>query len=125
MEKFEIIISIAATLLGTLIPSAIALWTQIKAKRNAKTEAEAEKAKNAINAEIKRLVAGAEVSFEAIDKLLKNQNQTAGPMKKRDVISNLKTFCLENGYGWVDAEMDKAIEDEVAYTKVVNAKKTA
>ena len=123
MEKLQIIISIAATLVTTLIPSVVALWKAIKAKRAAQTEAAAEKAQNAINAEIKRLVAGAEVSFEAIDKLLKAQHQTAGPMKKRDVVSNLKTFCLENGFGWDDAAMDKAIEDEVAFTKVVNAKK--
>ena len=123
MEKLQIMISIAATLVTTLIPSAIALWTQIKAKRAAKTEAEAEKAKNAINAEIKRLVAGAEVSFEAIDKLLKAQHQSAGSMKKENVVANLKTVCLENGFGWDGEAMDKAIEDEVEYTKAVNAKK--
>lgn len=123
MEKLQLIIAIASTLVTTLIPSLIALVGQIKAKHNAKTEAEKEKAKNAIAAELKRLVANAEVSFSAIDGLLKAQHQSAGAMKKRDVVTNLKTFCLENGYGWDDAEMDKAIEDEVAYTKVVNAKK--
>lgn len=122
MEKLQIVLSIVATLVGTLIPSIIALVAAIKAKRKATTEAEAEKAKNAIVAETKRLVASAEVSFEAIDQLLKAKGQTAGSMKKRDVVANLKTFCLENGYGWDEAAMDKAIEDEVAYTNVVNAK---
>ena len=124
MENLQIIISVAATLVTTLIPSAIALCKAIKDKKNAKSEAESEKAKNAIVAEIKRLVAAAEVSFEAIDKVLKAQHQTAGTMKKRDVVTNLKAFCLENGYPWDDAEMDAAIEAEVAFTKVVNAKKT-
>ena len=30
--------------------------------------------------------------------------------------------CLEKGFAWNEAEMDKAIEDEVAFTKSVNAK---
>lgn len=123
MEKLELIIAIASTLVGTLIPSLIALVGQIKAKHNAKTEAEKAKADNAIQAELKRLVAGAEVSFAPVDALLKAQHQSAGSMKKRDVKTNLKTFCLENGYAWDDAAMDAAIEEEVAYTKVVNAKK--
>lgn len=123
MEKLELIIAIASTLATTLFPSIIALVKAIKAKHHAKTEAEAAKAENAINAELKRLVANAEVSFTAIDGLLKAQHQSAGPMKKRDVITNLKTFCLENGYAWDEAAMDAAIEAEVAYTKVVNAKK--
>ncbi len=122
METIYIIISIVATLVTTLLPSIIALINACKAKHNAKTEAEAEKAKNAINAEIKNLVANAEVSFADIDKILKSQNRSAGRMKNRDVIVNLKAFCLENGYAWDDEAMKKAVEDEVAYTKTVNAK---
>lgn len=123
MVKLQILVSIAATFVTTLVPSVIALWKLIKAKKNAKTEAEKEKAQNAINAELKRLVANAEVTFAPIDLLLKAQGDSAGSMKKRDVIANLKTFCLENGFAWDDETMDKAVEDEVAYTKVVNAKK--
>lgn len=136
MEKLYIIY-ILILIVSTLVSSGLALWKTLKDKKKAKeeaataktekekaeAEAKLEAAKNAVNAEIKRLVAGAEVSFEAIDKLLKAQHQTAGPMKKRDVVTNLKTFCLENGFDWDDAAMDKAIEDEVAYTKVVNGKK--
>ena len=122
METVRTIIAIVATLVTTLVPSIIALCKAIKAKKNATTEADAEKAKNAITAEIKRLVANAEVSFAAIDKMLKQQNGSAGAMKKRDVVIALKAFCLENGYAWDNAAMDAAIEDEVAFTKTVNAK---
>lgn len=122
MAKFEILLSVAVTFVTTVVPSAIALWKSIKAKKNAKTEAEKERAKNAIATELKRLVENAEVTFAPIDRLLKAQNQSAGSMKKRDVIANLKTFCLENGFAWDDEAMDKAIEDEVAYTKAVNSK---
>ena len=122
MGKIEILVSVAVTFVTTVIPSVLALLTAIKSRKGAKTEAEKERAKNAIATELKRLVANAEISFAPIDRLLKAQSQSAGSMKKRDVIANLKTFCLENGFAWDDEAMDKAIEDEVAYTKVVNSK---
>ena len=122
METIRIIITVAATLVTTFVPSIVALIKAIKDKKAAKTEAEAEKAKNAIAVEIKNLVQNAETSFAAIDKVLKSQGSTAGPMKKRDVVIALKAFCLENGYAWNDEEMNAAVEKEVAFTKSVNAK---
>lgn len=102
------------------VVNAVIAW--VKAIKNG-NKAKAEEAKNAINAEIKKLVANAEVTFEAWDKSLKASGTgTAGNMKKRDVVMALKTFCLEKGFAWNEAEMDKAIEDEVAFTKSVNAK---
>lgn len=123
METINIIISIAATLVTTLIPSAIALVKALKAKRNAQTEAASEKAQNAINAEAKKLVAGAEVGLAAIDKLLKANNcGTAGAMKKHDTKRDLKVFCLENGIPWDEEKMDKVIENEIEFSRIVNAK---
>ena len=123
MQTLYIIVSIAATLVTTFVPSIIALVKALKAKNSAQTTASSEQATNAINAEVKRLVQNAEISLEAIDKILKaNNSGTAGKMKKRDVVMELKTFCLENGYAWNDAEMNELIEKEVAYTKAVNAK---
>jgi hypothetical protein len=122
MEIVRTLIAVVATLLTTIIPSAIALFKAIKAKRNAQTLAEQEKAKNAIVAEIKRLVENAEVSFKSIDAMLKQRGESAGSMKKRDVVIALKAFCLENGYAWDDAAMNEAIEAEVAFTKAVNSK---
>lgn len=107
---------------GVGVVNAVIAW--IKAIKNGNT-AKAEQAKNAINAEIKKLVANAEVTYEAWDKSLKASGTgTAGNMKKRDVVMALKTFCLENGFAWNEAEMDKAIEEEVAFTKSVNAKES-
>lgn len=123
METMNIIISITATLVTTLIPSILKIGALAKAKKNAQTETAAEKAKNAINAEAKKLVAGAEVGLAAIDKLLKANNcGTAGAMKKHDAVRDLKVFCLENGYGWNDEEMNAVIENEIEFSKVVNAK---
>ena len=120
METMINIISLVIA--GVGVANAIVGW--IMAIKNGNT-VKAEKAKNAINAEIKKLVANAEVTFEAWDKSLKASGTgTAGNMKKRDVVMALKTFCLEKGFAWNETEMDKAIEEEVAYTKSVNAKET-
>lgn len=118
MENIYNIISIVVA--GVGVVNGIIAW--FKAYKNGNI-AKAEQAKNAINAEIKRLVACAEVTYEAWDKSLKAQGTgSAGGMKKSFVVTGLKTFCLDNKYAWNEAEMDKAIEDEVAFTKAVNAK---
>ena len=118
MENVFNIISIVVA--GVGVVNGVVAW--FKAVKNGNA-AKAEKAKNAINAEIKRLVANAEVTYEAWDKSLKASGAgSAGNMKKDSVVTGLKTFCLENNYDWNAAEMDKAIEDEVAFTKAVNAK---
>lgn len=122
MEMLETIIAIVATLLTSLVPTVLALAKAIKAKKAAQTEAELERAKNAITAEIKRLVEEAEISFKSIDAMLKQRNESAGTMKKKSVVSDLKAFCLENGYAWDDAAMNEQIEAAVAFTKAVNAK---
>ena len=118
MEMIYNFIGIALGVIS-LVNACIAWYKAIKNGNKAK----AEQAKNAISAEIKKLVANAEVTFEAWDKSLKASGTgTAGGMKKRDVVMALKTFCLEKGYAWNEAEMNEAIEAEVAFTKAVNAK---
>lgn len=119
----ELIFNVIAIIVsvGSVINSIIA-WIKAIKNGNAKKVAEAQ---NAINAEIKKLVENAEVTYEAWDKSLKTSGTgTAGNMKKRDVVMALKTYCLENGFAWNEAEMDRAIEAEVAFTKAVNAKES-
>lgn len=106
----------------TAIPFIVALVKAIKAKKAAKTEAEKEAAQNAINAQIKALVQTAEVTYKEFDKVLKGQGSSAGVMKKQFVLTDLKSFCLENGYEWNEETASKAIDEEVAFTKTVNAK---
>ena len=117
----EQIYSIIALIVGVIsLVNAVIAWC--KAIKNGNT-AKAETAKNAINAEIKKLVANAEVAYDAWDKSLKATGAgTAGAMKKSFVMMAIKTFCLENGFAWNEEAIDKAIEAEVAYTKTVNAK---
>ena len=101
--------------LSTTIPFIIKLF-------KARTVAEKAQAANAIITETKRLVAEAEATYREIDAMMKRTNSSAGGLKKAYVVNALKAFCLENGYAWNAAEMDEAIESEVAYTKTVNAK---
>lgn len=112
-----------AWVLLTGIPATHTIIKNVRAYRNAKTEAERATAENAIVAETKRLVAEAEVLYATTDALLKRDTSTsAGGVKKAYVTQALKTFCLENGYSWTSEDIDAAIEAEVAYTKTVNAK---
>lgn len=118
MENIFNIVWLIITAISLL--NGIIAWSKAYKNGNA---TEAEKAKNAINAEIKKLVANAEVTYEAWDKSLKASGTgTAGNMKKSFVMMAIKTFCLENGFTWNEEAIDKAVEDEVAYTKTVNAK---
>lgn len=126
MEIVRTILAIVATLVTTLVPSIIALVNAIKEKKTAQSVADSEHAQNAIYTEIKRLVENAEIAFAEIDKLMKANNiGTAGSMKKHNVVMELKAFCLEHGYAWDDAKMDAAIENEIAFSKTVNAKTNA
>lgn len=109
-------------ILVTGIPATLTIIKNVKAYRTAKTEAERANAQNAIVAETKRLVAEAEVLYAETNAMLKRNNSSAGGLKKGYVVNALKAFCLEHGFPWSAAELDKAIEEEVAYTKTVNAK---
>ena len=124
-------------LLVTGIPSIITIVRNaktIKAEREAakvakteqekaEAEARAEAAKNEIYLEIKRLVADAEAKYEDVNTFLKQNEKSAGTLKKAYVETAIKAFCLENGFAFNMTDLDKIIEDEVAYTKTVNAKK--
>ena len=123
MEAMHIIISVAATLVTTLIPSGIALWRSIKACKAAKGEAAKEKAEADLLATAKGFIAAAEVAFEGFDKTMKSQGSSAGAMKKDTVFNKLQAYALQNGYAFdVDAWSAK-IDELVAYTKSVNIKK--
>jgi hypothetical protein len=123
MEFIHIIISIAATLVTTLIPASIALWRALKACKTAKTEAAKEKADADLLATAKGFIAAAEVAFDAFDKTLKAQGSSAGAMKKDTVFNKLQAYALQNGYSFNVDEWSAKIDELVAYTKSVNVKK--
>lgn len=122
MQTMYIIISIVATLVGTIIPAGIALITSIKARVKAQTEAEKEKATADLLATGQAFIQVAEESFASFDKMLKTQGSSAGAMKKENVLTKLQAYALQKGYEF-DAEYWSAKIDEiVAFTREVNGK---
>lgn len=118
-----IIISIVATLITTTIPAAIALIKSIEARKNAQTDAEREKADSDLLETAKGFIAAAEVAFDGFDKMMKAQGSSAGAMKKDTVFTKLQAYALQNGYDFDADEWNEKIDELVAFTKSVNAKK--
>lgn len=122
MTKIEMIIAAATTLLTTVGAFLTALLKSMKGKKSIKSSYEQEVAVNAINAEIERLVKTTEVAYSTIDKVLKLNNESAGSLKKRDVLLSLHDFCLDRGFAWDEDAMSAAIDSKVDFTKTVNHK---
>ena len=93
------------------------------ARKAAETDAAKEKADSDLLATAKGFIASAEVAFEAFDKTLKAQGSSAGAMKKDTVFNKLQAYALQNGYNFDVDEWSKKIDELVAFTKSVNAKK--
>lgn len=126
MEIIKIIITIASFLLtfaGTVTPLVIKLNKANKERKAAKTEAEREKALNDMYATAQDLVKSAEAAFAGFDAVMKQQNSSAGAMKKENVTTKLQAYALTHGYEY-DAEFWSAKIDEiVAFTRRVNSSK--
>ena len=123
MQTMYIILSIVAVLVGTIIPAAVNLGKSIKARIQAENDAAREKANADLLTHAQEFIQGAESAFESFNKLLKSQGSSAGPMKKENVLTKLQAYALQQGYEF-DAEAWSAKIDEiVAFTREVNAKK--
>ena len=70
----------------------------------------------------KVLIADVEREYKDYNAFLKSRGQSAGEMKKNSVITELKAYALEKGYGFDEDEWGKAIDDLVTFTRNVNAK---
>jgi hypothetical protein len=123
MQTVHIILSIVATLITTIVPAGLALFNSIKKRKAAETEAEKEKANAALLEAAKQFIAAAEVAFEPFDKQLKAQGSSAGPMKKDTVFNKLQAYALQNGCEFDADAWSAKIDELVAYTKSVNAKR--
>lgn len=126
MEMFDIItalISALITLATVGVPALIALIKSMKNRANAKTEADKEKAKADLLATAKNFISAAEVAFDGFDKMMKAQGSSAGAMKKDTVFTKLQAYALQNGYDFDSEAWSEKIDELVAFTKSVNAKK--
>ena len=117
-----LVIGIIATLLS-MIPIVLKLVKSVKDFKEARTEADKERAFNDMLMQAQLFIKVAESEFADFDKAMKAQNSSAGAMKKENVVSNLQSYALSNGYAF-DAEFWSAKIDEiVAFTREVNAHK--
>lgn len=122
MTKLELFISAATTFLAAVSAFIVAILKLFKGKKTVKASYEEQVATNAINAKIEELVQATEVAYSSIDKVLKLNGESAGSLKKRDVLISLHDFCLDNGFAWDDEKMSGLIDAKVDFTKTVNSK---
>lgn len=123
LEIIKLVSIILSFVIGTAIPFIIALVNSVKKRKAAQTEAEKEKANAEIYNLAKQLVQGAEVAYEEFNTYMKNKGLTAGSLKKKDVMIELKSFALENGYAFNTETWSEKIDEIVELTRNVNAKK--
>lgn len=121
----QMIIIVATFIIGTLVPTGVALNKAWNARKNAESEAEKEKANADLLSIAKGFITDAEVTYAEFDKLLKQSNGSAGALKKDTVINKLQAYALQNGYEFNVDEWSGKIDELVAFTKSVNAKKSA
>lgn len=126
MENFlEILKNVGIILsfvVGTAIPFVIALVNAIKKRKAAKTEAEKEKANSDLLAVAKDLISKVETEYKDYNAFLKTRGQSAGSVKKNSVMTDLKAYAIEKGYGFDADTWSETVDKLVEFTRTVNAK---
>ena len=125
LNIIQIILSIIVGIFGTAIPFLYKLSKSVKNVKNASTELEKEKATNDMIAMVNTLVAESEKAYNAIDKVLKANGDTAGAMKFENVFIKLQAYALQQGYEFDAEYWTTQIKNIVAFTQEVNSKKSA
>lgn len=120
-QIIAIIGSVASFLFVTLIPSIIALVKNVKAAKEAKTEAEREAIKNDMLNQLRALVSAAEQTYKSVDDILKSKGQKGcGELKKKAVMSDLQNYAYDKGVAFDKEYWSKQVDEVVALTKQVN-----
>lgn len=120
MQTITLLYYLLSAILG-LLTTGIPLFLSIKARKNADTVADKEKANADLLATAKNFISAAEVAFDGFDKMMKAQGSSAGAMKKDTVFTKLQAYALQNGYDFDASEWSAKIDELVAFTKSVNA----
>jgi hypothetical protein len=108
-----------STLIGLVIAGVTHFINQ-RGKKNAIKEAEKAKAEADLIATAKNYIVEAENTFDGFDKMLKAQGNSAGKMKKDNVLARLQTYALLKGYDFDVEEWSSRIDELVEFTKEVN-----
>ena len=104
------------------IPAFLALKKAWKARLNAVTDVEKEKADADLLETAKNLIVAAEETYAGFDAILKQQNKSAGSMKKEAVFTQLQAYALQKAYEFDNDEWSAKIDKLVEFTKKVNKK---
>lgn len=121
-ELFKIILFAVAFIVTTAIPYTVKLVSASKAKKAATSAAEKEKAHNDMIEAANGFILAAETAFKGFDSIMRQQNTTAGEMKKDNVITKLQAYALSHGYVFDAEYWSQKVDEIVAFTKKVNAK---
>lgn len=125
MEKIELILRLVYAIIGFTIAAVgfgVAVIRLIKAKKQARSDAEAAKAENEMTNKMTELIQNAEVLYAAVDTALKANGDSAGVVKKDSVMSKLQAFAMSNGYLFDPTYWADKIDEYVKFTKSVNSK---
>ena len=123
--QLEIVIKIVIAVgsaLCTGIPALIAFLKARKASKLAKSNAEKEAAKNDMLVEMNTLINSAEQVFKQVDIVLKQNGETAGPLKKDSVLSKLLAYAISKGYEFDNEYWSNKNDETVKFTRDVNSK---
>ena len=111
------------TFVSTGIPLIVKLRNAIKARREAVTSTEKEKAYNDMLAVVNQFVEVAETTFAGFDAVMKTQGSSAGSVKKENVMAKLQAYALRSGYDFDEDYWSEKVDEIVSLTKRVNVGK--
>lgn len=124
-QAVEIVIKVASAVGGFLvaaIPATIGLIKAFKDMKSAQKEAAREAAENEMSSQMFNLIESAETLYKSVDLALKQQGDSAGPLKKDKVIMELRNYAEENGYEFDKDYWSDKIDEAVYLTRKVNVK---
>ena len=119
----KIVSAVLGAICTTIIATTIALVKSIKAKKEAHTRAEREKATNDMLEQLNILIETAEETYKQVDTLMKvNGYGSVGALKKETVLSKLQSYAIDRGYIYDAEYWSNKVDEVVALTRKVNAK---
>lgn len=124
-EHIKVLVDVGIAIgsaVATGIPLIINVIKAKKKAKNAKKEEERRVAEAEIRVEMKRLIETAEQTYKQVDGMLKQNGESAGPLKKDSVFSKLLAFAVTKNYQFDSDYWSNEIDDEVKFTKKVNEK---
>lgn len=122
VQILKIVALVFFDMVFSTIPFIIALYKALKARKVAKSEAEAQAANNDLLNIVNMFIANAEETYKNVDNILKQSGSSAGAVKKDTVMTKLQAYALDKGYEFDIAYWSNKVDEIVTLTKQVNAK---